>query len=119
MLNPTTSFEYLSSAVVGWYPLVEEICARLDEVDVPIHLKENLISVLRDVDPWIIDKKTIKSWEEILSKMKAPEARLWEIQLRSGASWLSELADRVAEDLTPEMSNWKALKWKIRNRLQK
>jgi hypothetical protein len=113
MLEPMQSFENLSNVVVGWKPLVEEICLKLNEVEVPVHLKESLILVLRNVDPWIMDMKIIKSWEKILSQMKIPEARLWEMQLRSGAAFLAEIVDNAAMEAIPEMTRWEALKWKI------
>jgi hypothetical protein len=118
-MEPLPSFENLKNMVVGWKPLVEGICSKLNDVDVSVHLKEDLIQILRNVDPWEMDKKMIKSWERILSQMKIPEARLWEGELRAGAVFLSEIVDNVAKEITPEMTSWEALKWKIQCRFQK
>jgi hypothetical protein len=119
MSEQISSFEELSNAVEGWNLLVEEINSVLDKKEAPRDIKENLMTVLKELDPSTMDKKRIRSWEKTLPRLIIPEVQDWENKLRAGASYLSEVCDRVAKEATPEMSSWENLRGKIRCRLQK
>jgi hypothetical protein len=105
-MTSKTNFEWLAEAVDLWKVTLDEIISEIDMMIPSEKKREKLRKIFEETDSGTMGPKERKTWAKILNTEKTQWERDYQEKLLNMWTYISDLSDRVAKDLTPDEPRW-------------